>query len=237
VCFDSGGLDIKPSSGMLMMKKDMGGAAVLIGLAQAIMAAKLPVRLRLLVPAVENMPSGTAFRPWDVLETRKGIRVEVGNTDAEGRLILCDALAEADRDKPDLLIDCATLTGAARVALGPELPPVFCRQDALWRRLERHAAAADDPVWRMPLWRRYRPMLDSKVADISSTGNSPHAGAITAALFLAEFVDPATAWLHLDLHCWNVKASPGKPEGGEAQALRALLGVVVEVANEKRPVA
>jgi len=226
VCFDSGGLDIKPSSGMKLMKKDMGGAATVLALASMVMAAGLKVRLRLLVPAVENMIAGNAMRPLDILPTRKGLTVEVGNTDAEGRLILCDALAEADTEQPALLIDCATLTGAARVALGPELPVVFTRQDGLYDELARHAAGAADPLWRLPLWPGYRRMLDTKPADLSSTGDSPHAGAITAALFLAEFVSSETPWLHLDMMAWNPRARPGRPEGGEPQALRALYGLV-----------
>jgi leucyl aminopeptidase len=226
VCFDSGGLDIKPASGMKLMKKDMGGAATVIALAGMVMDAGLKVRLRLLVPAVENMIAGNAMRPLDILATRKGLSVEVGNTDAEGRLILCDALAEADAERPALLIDCATLTGAARVALGPELPVAFTRHDALFEELARHGAASADPVWRLPLWPGYRRLLDTKPADLSSTGDSPHAGAITAALFLAEFVSSDTPWLHLDMMAWNVRARPGRPEGGEPQALRALYALV-----------
>jgi leucyl aminopeptidase len=226
VCFDSGGLDIKPSTGMKLMKKDMGGAATVLALASMVMATGLRVRLRLLIPAVENMIAGNAMRPLDVLATRKGLTVEVGNTDAEGRLILCDALAEADTEQPVLLIDCATLTGAARVALGPELPVVFTRQDALAEELGRHGAGEADPVWRLPLWPGYRRLLDTKTADLSSTGDSPHAGAITAALFLAEFVSKDTSWVHLDMMAWNNRARPGRPEGGEPQALRALYRLV-----------
>jgi leucyl aminopeptidase len=226
VCFDSGGLDIKPASGMKLMKKDMGGAATVLALASMVMAAGLKIRLRLLVPAVENMIAGNAMRPLDILPTRKGLTVEVGNTDAEGRLILCDALAEADTEQPALLIDCATLTGAARVALGPELPVVFTRQDALYDALAQHAATAADPLWRLPLWPGYRRLLDTKPADLSSTGDSPHAGAITAALFLAEFVSSETPWLHLDMMAWNPRARPGRPEGGEPQTVRALYGLV-----------
>ena len=222
VCFDSGGLDIKPASGMQLMKKDMGGAATVLALAHMIMAAGLKLRLRVLVPAVENAISGNAFRPLDVLGTRKGLTVEVGNTDAEGRLILADALTEADSEKPVLLIDCATLTGAARVALGPELPVLFARQDDLADRLLALGRSVADPLWRLPLWPGYRKTLDSKVADLSSTGESSLHGAITAALFLAEFVDPATRWVHLDLYAWNAKSRPGRPEGGEPQAVRAL---------------
>jgi leucyl aminopeptidase len=222
VCFDSGGLDIKPAAGMQLMKKDMGGAAAVLALAHMIMAADLKLRLRVLVPAVENAIAGNAFRPLDVLGTRKGLTVEVGNTDAEGRLILADALTEADSEKPALLIDCATLTGAARVALGPELPALFARQDALADRLLGCGRAVADPLWRLPLWPGYRKTLDSKVADLSSTGESALHGAITAALFLAEFVDPATQWVHLDIYAWNAKTRPGRPEGGEPSAVRAL---------------
>ncbi|MEO5373263.1 MAG: leucyl aminopeptidase family protein [Alphaproteobacteria bacterium] len=226
VCFDSGGLDLKPADGMKLMKKDMGGAAHVLGLAQMIMGAELPVRLRVLVPAVDNAVSGNAFRPLDVLPSRKGITVEVGNTDAEGRLILADALTDADAERPALLVDCATLTGAARSALGPDLPALFSNDDDLAADLLRHGAAESDPLWRLPLWRPYRRMLDSKVADIGNASDSPHAGAITAALFLAEFVDPATPWAHLDLFAWNASTRPGRPDGGEAMGLRALYAMV-----------
>jgi leucyl aminopeptidase len=226
VCFDSGGLDIKSAAGMQIMKKDMGGAAAVLALAHVIMRAKLPVRLRVLIPAVENAISGNAFHPLDVLSTRKGVTVEVGNTDAEGRLILCDALAEADREKPALLIDCATLTGAARVALGPELPVIFTRHDALAEDLQNKAAQQGDPVWRLPLWPGYRRLLESKVADLSSTGESSFNGAITAALFLAEFVDPATKWVHIDMMAWNPRPRPGRPEGGEVHTIRALFALI-----------
>ena len=231
VCFDSGGLDIKTASGMQLMKKDMGGGATVLALAHMIMAANLGLRLRVLVPAVENAISGNAFRPLDVLGTRNGLTVEVGNTDAEGRLILADALTEADSEKPALLIDCATLTGAARVALGPDLPVLFSRHDALADTLLACGRDVADPLWRLPLWPGYRKTLDSKVADLSSTGDSPMHGAITAALFLAEFVDPATPWVHLDLYAWNAKARPGRPEGGEPQAVRALY----ELAARQQP--
>ncbi|MDF2763326.1 MAG: leucyl aminopeptidase [Rhodospirillales bacterium] len=228
VCFDSGGLDIKSASNMKLMKKDMGGAAHVLGLAQMIMAAQLPVRLRLLIPAVENSIAGNAFRPLDVLRTRKGLTVEVGNTDAEGRLILCDALAEADREGPDLLIDCATLTGAARVALGPELPALFSNHDATAEALLRHGMTERDPLWRLPLHKPYRRGLESKVADLNNIWDSPFAGAITAALFLQEFVSPTTPWVHLDLMAWNSTNRPGRPEGGEAMALRALYALVAD---------
>ncbi|HUZ72419.1 MAG TPA: leucyl aminopeptidase family protein [Stellaceae bacterium] len=226
VCFDSGGLDLKPASGMRMMKKDMGGAATLLGLAQAVMALRLPVRLRVLVPAVENSVSGSAFRPLDVIRTRQGLTVEVGNTDAEGRLILCDALAEACREAPALVIDMATLTGAARVALGPELPALFANDETLAADLLRAGTEEGDPFWRLPLWRPYRDLLKSPIADINNVSEGPHAGAITAALYLAEFVPAATPWAHIDTFAWNQKSRPGRPEGGEALALRALLAVI-----------
>jgi leucyl aminopeptidase len=226
VCFDSGGLDLKPSSGMRLMKKDMGGAATLIGLASAVMEAKLPVRLRLLVPAVENAVSGNAFRPLDVIRTRKGMTVEIGNTDAEGRLILCDALTEADAEKPALLIDMATLTGAARTALGPELPALFSQDEALAADLLRAGEAVQDPLWRLPLWRPYRKMLKSSIADINNVSDSAFAGAITAALYLQEFVAKETCWAHIDTYAWNASNRPGRPEGGEALGLRALYSLI-----------
>jgi leucyl aminopeptidase len=226
VCFDSGGLDLKPSSGMRMMKKDMGGAATLMGLAQAVMALSLPVRLRLLVPAVENAVAGNAFRPLDVLRTRKGITVEVGNTDAEGRLVLCDALAEACGENPALILDMATLTGAARVALGPELPALFANDDALAADLLAAGTAEGDPLWRLPLWPPYRDMLKSPVADINNVSDGSFAGAITAALYLAEFVPASLSWAHIDTYAWNAKSRPGRPEGGEALGLRALLAMI-----------
>jgi len=229
VCFDSGGLDLKPASGMKIMKKDMGGAAVALGLADAIMDAKLPVRLRVLVPAVENAVSADAFRPLDIIKTRAGLTVEIGNTDAEGRLILCDALAEAETEKPDLLIDFATLTGAARTALGPELPALFSRHDELADTLLKAGREQQDPVWRMPLWAPYRKMLDSKIADINNASDSPFAGAVTAALFLAEFVSPETRWAHFDLYAWNPSAKPGRPEGGEAMTLRAAYAAISQL--------
>jgi len=228
VCFDSGGLDLKPSSGMLMMKKDMGGAAHALALGRMVMMAGLPVRLRVLVPAVENVVSGDAFKPMDVLKTRKGLTVEVGNTDAEGRLILCDALAEADSEKPALLIDFATLTGAARVALGPDLPALLCNDDSLAADLQAAGTETDDPLWRLPLWASYRKGLDSKVADINNVTTHGFAGAITAGLFLQEFVGKDTPWAHLDTYAWNGSARPGRPEGGEALGLRAAYAVIAK---------
>jgi leucyl aminopeptidase len=222
VCFDSGGLDLKAASGMLNMKKDMAGAAIMLALAQAIMAARLPVRLRVLLPMVENAVSGNAMRPRDIVKTRKGLTVEIGNTDAEGRLILCDALAEASTEHPALIVDIATLTGAARVALGPELPALFCNDDALAAALAAAGAAEDDPLWRMPLWRAYRRLLDSKIADLNNVSEGPQGGAITAALYLQEFVEPGIPWAHLDVMAWNNRTRPGRPEGAEAQTLRAL---------------
>jgi leucyl aminopeptidase len=222
VCFDSGGLDLKAASGMLNMKKDMAGAAIMLSLAQAIMAAKLPVRLRVLLPMVENAVSGNAMRPRDIVKTRKGLTVEIGNTDAEGRLILCDALAEASTEHPALIVDIATLTGAARVALGPELPALFCNDDALAAALLAAGTEEDDPLWRMPLWRPYRRNLDSKIADLNNVSESPQGGAITAALYLQEFVEPGIPWAHLDVMAWNNRTRPGRPEGAEAQTLRAL---------------
>lgn len=228
VAFDTGGLDIKPSSGMLLMKKDMGGAANAIGLALMIMARGLPVRLRLIVAAVENAIDGSAFRPGDVFPSRKGLTVEIGNTDAEGRLILADALSLADEEAPELLIDFATLTGAARVALGPQLPPAYTDDEALAADLARHGAAEADPSWRMPLWRPYASMLDSKIADLNNAPGSGFAGSITAALFLQRFVARAGAWLHLDIYAWNPSSRPGRPEGGEAQTIRALDALIAE---------
>ena len=228
VCFDSGGLDIKPSSGMLLMKKDMGGAAHALALGRMVMMAGLPVRLRVLVPAVENVIAGNAFKPLDVLKTRKGLTVEVGNTDAEGRLILCDALAEADSEKPALLIDFATLTGAARVALGPDLPALFSNNDELAGDLLAAGLEQDDPLWRLPLWAPYRKGLDSKVADLNNVTSNGMAGAITAGLFLQEFVSKDTPWAHLDTFAWNSAARPGRPEGGEALGLRAAYAVIAK---------
>ncbi|MDE0808066.1 MAG: leucyl aminopeptidase family protein [Alphaproteobacteria bacterium] len=226
VCFDSGGLDIKPAGGMLNMKKDMGGAAQALGLAHMIMDAKLPVRLRVLVPAVENAISGNAFHPKDILQTRKGLTVEVGNTDAEGRLILSDALTEAASDKPAMIIDFATLTGAARVALGSDVPALFCNDDALADAMLSHGMDANDPLWRMPLWQGYKHFLSSPIADISSTGSAPNGGAITAALFLEHFVEPDVPWAHIDLMAFNTSSRPGRPEGGEAQGIRGIYAML-----------
>jgi leucyl aminopeptidase len=222
VCFDTGGLDLKPASGMLNMKKDMSGAAIMLGLGQAIMQAGLPVRLRVLLPCVENSVSGNAMRPRDIIKTRKGLTVEIGNTDAEGRLILCDALAEASDEKPEIIVDAATLTGAARVALGPELPALFCNDDKFANALIAAGAAEDDPMWRMPLYKPYRRLIDSKVADLNNVSDGPQGGAITAALYLNEFVDPSVPWAHLDVMAWNQRSRPGRPEGAEAQTLRAV---------------
>jgi leucyl aminopeptidase len=228
VCFDTGGLDIKPASGMLSMKKDMGGAANVLGLAWMIMEARLKLRLRVLIPAVENSISGNAFRPGDVLTSRKGIRVEIGNTDAEGRLILGDALALADEESPDLLVDMATLTGAARVALGPDLPPFYTSDDDLALALARHSAKANDPVWRMPLWTPYYALIESTVAELNNAGESGFAGSLTAALFLKRFVERAESYVHFDIFAWTPTAKPGRPRGGEAQAIHALFGLIEE---------
>jgi leucyl aminopeptidase len=225
VCFDTGGLDIKPDTGMLNMKKDMGGAATALALAHMIMARGLKVRLRVIIPAVENSISGTSFRPRDIYVSRKGISVEIGNTDAEGRLILADALALADEDKPALVVDFATLTGAARVALGPEVAPFFTDDDALAGELGRAGVAENDPLWRMPLWRPYEGLLDSKVADLNNVATGGYAGAITAALFLRRFVTTKT-WLHFDIFAWTPAARPGRPEGAECQVARALYALL-----------
>ncbi|MEQ8328139.1 MAG: leucyl aminopeptidase family protein [Parvibaculum sp.] len=222
VCFDTGGLDLKPSSAMLLMKKDMGGAACVLALAQMLMEAKLDIRLRLLIPAVENSVSGNAFRPGDVLPSRKGITVEIGNTDAEGRLVLADALVEADEEKPDLIIDMATLTGAARTALGPDLPPFYTDDEELASEIAVSSEAMSDPLWRMPLWKPYDGWLESKIADVNHISDGPFAGSITAALFLRRFVEKARSHVHFDIYGWAPKAKPGRPVGGEAQGIRAL---------------
>lgn len=224
VAFDTGGLDIKPSSGMALMKKDMGGAAHVLGLAQMIMAAKLPVDLRVLIPAVENSVDGNSFRTSDVIKTRNGMTVEIGNTDAEGRLILCDALTEACADKPDLIMDFATLTGAARVALGPDLPAMFSNDDSVANDLLAAAATVEDPLWRLPLWQPYKDALGSKIADTNHIGGQ--AGAITAALFLEKFITAKTPWVHIDTFSWNNSDRPGRPAGGEALGMRASFALI-----------
>ncbi len=225
VCFDTGGLDIKNDAGMLNMKKDMAGGATALALAHMIMARKLKLRLRVIIPAVENSISGTSFRPRDIYTSRKGISVEIGNTDAEGRLILADALTLADEDDPALIADFATLTGAARVALGPEVPPFFTDDDELAGELMRYAATENDPLWRMPLWRPYEAMLDSKVADTNNVSTGGQGGAITAALFLRKFVT-VKSWLHLDIFAWTPSTKPGRPEGAELQSARALYALL-----------
>ncbi|RDI96851.1 leucyl aminopeptidase family protein [Dyella solisilvae] len=221
VCFDTGGLDLKPADGMRWMKKDMGGAAHAIALAGLIMQAKLPVRLQLLIPAVENAVSGESMRPGEVITTRAGITVEVDNTDAEGRLVLCDALAYASEQQPELIIDFATLTGAARIALGPDLPALFANRDDLAEKVLAAGRTVNDPLWRLPLWRPYRKMLESYLADMANSGASRHAGAITAALYLERFVPETMPWLHLDTYAWNDADRPAHPRGGEALGLRA----------------
>ena len=226
VCFDSGGLDIKTAEGMRLMKKDMGGAAHALALARLVMQRELPVRLQCLIPTVENAISGNAFRPGDVVRTRKGLTIEVGNTDAEGRVILCDALAYAVEGKPKTIIDFATLTGAARVALGPELPVLFCNDEKLAARIIARSEELDDPMWRLPLWRSYRRLFDSDVADINNSGRGGFAGAIVAALFLDHFVPESVAWAHFDVFSWNDASRPGRPLGGEAQGLRAVLAAL-----------
>ena len=228
VCFDTGGLDLKPESAMLIMKKDMGGAATVLALAHMIMGAGLRIALRVLIPAVENAVAGDAFRPLDVYPSRKGLTVEIGNTDAEGRLVLADALALADEETPDLLIDMGTLTGAARVALGPELPPYYTDDETLAADVARHAAAENDPLWRLPLWQRYDQNIDSKVADVNNVAAGGMAGSIICALFLKRFVSAAKSWLHFDIYAWTPSAKPGRPEGGECQAARALYALLTE---------
>jgi leucyl aminopeptidase len=226
VCFDTGGLDLKTADGMRLMKKDMGGAAHAIALARLIMQRQLPVRLQMLVPAVENAVSGNAFRPGDVIRTRKGLTVEIGNTDAEGRVILCDALAYAAEQKPKMILDFATLTGAARVALGPELPVMFSNDEKLAAKLLDAAVELDDPMWRLPLWRSYRRFFDSDVADFNNAGRGGFAGSIVAALFLDYFIPEGTPWVHFDVYSWNDTSRPGRPLGGEAQGLRAVLAAI-----------
>jgi leucyl aminopeptidase len=228
VCFDTGGLDLKPESAMLIMKKDMGGAATVLACAHMIMSARLRISLRVLIPAVENSVAGNAFRPLDVYPSRKGLHVEIGNTDAEGRLVLADALALADEEMPDLLVDMGTLTGAARVALGPELPPYYTDDETLAAELARHAAGENDPLWRLPLWQRYDQNIDSKVADVNNVAAGGMAGSIICALFLKRFVSAAKSWLHFDIYAWTPSARPGRPEGGECQAARALYALLMQ---------
>lgn len=228
VCFDTGGLDIKPSSGMLLMKKDMGGAANVLGLAAMIMAAQLPVRLRVLIPAVENAIAGNAFRPGDVLQSRKGLTVEIGNTDAEGRLVLADALTLADEESPDILIDMATLTGAARVALGPDLPPFYTHDDLFAQAIAKAGDAVADPLWRLPLWAPYEQKLSSRIADLNNVTTDGFAGSVTAALFLDRFVANARQWVHFDIFGWVPVEKPAAPVGGEAQGIRALYHLLKE---------
>jgi leucyl aminopeptidase len=222
VCFDSGGLDLKPAAAMLLMKKDMGGAAVALGLAQALMQRGAPLRLRVLLPAVENAVGSNAFRPGDVLRSRRGLSIEIGNTDAEGRLVLADALAEAQSDHPDLVVDFATLTGAARVALGPELPALFCNDPAVSQSLQHLGDLEADPVWPLPLWDAYDDELSSRIADINNVSSSSFSGAIFGALFLRRFIEPGTAWIHFDLYGWNARERPGRPVGADAQVLRLM---------------
>ena len=228
VCFDTGGYNLKPGSGMATMKKDMGGAAVALAIAGMVMGEKLKLRLRVLIPAVENSVSGSAIRPSDVFRSRKGLTVEIGNTDAEGRLVLADALADADAQKPELLIDIATLTGAARVATGMELPPFFTDDEVLAADLTRHAALTGDPLWRLPLWRGYESTLSSPVADLTNNPHYSYAGAITAALFLNRFVEQAKSWAHFDIPAWSDRPRPGRKTGGEANAARALYALLKE---------
>ena len=234
VCFDSGGLDLKPSSGMLIMKKDMGGAASALALASMIMDAQLPLRLRVIIPIVENAIAGNAFRPGDIYRSRKGLTVEIGNTDAEGRLILADALALADEEEPDLLFDFATLTGAARIALGPDLPPMYSDDDALAAACLEHSRKVHDPIWRMPLWMPYDKQLDGKLSDLVNVSSGPLAGSITAALFLRRFVERAKAWAHFDVYAWTPKPLPGRPEGGEVQVARLLFSMLANGYAQKR---
>ncbi len=226
VCFDTGGLDLKPASAMRLMQKDMGGAAHVLGLAALVMAADLPVRLRVLIPAVDNAVSGDAFRPGDVVRTRKGLTVEIDNTDAEGRLVLCDALADACDERPDLLIDYATLTGAARSAVGTGIAAYFGNDDGLADELLAASRQKCDPVWRLPLHKPYESMLKSRSADLVNCASSPYAGAIVAALFLQRFVDDGIRWLHFDMMAWNTSSTPGHPEGGEAMGVRAMFEVL-----------
>jgi leucyl aminopeptidase len=233
VCFDTGGYDLKPSSGMLRMKKDMGGAAAVLGMARMMMEADLPIRLAVRIGCVENSVSGHAMRPQDVIRTRRGLTVEVGNTDAEGRLVLCDLLAEASDEAPDLLLNCATLTGAARVAVGPDLPALFSNDDELAERLLAAGTAVHDPMWRLPLWDGYDKWLDSPIADLNNVAAKPMAGAVVAALFLRRFVSPGVKWAHLDMYAYNDITRPARPEGGEAQAVRAVFAAVESMLSQQ----
>jgi leucyl aminopeptidase len=226
VCFDTGGLDLKPSAGMLLMKKDMGGAACVLATAEMLMRLDAPVQLRVLIPAVENSIGSRAYRPSDVLRSRKGLTVEIGNTDAEGRLVLADALVEADSERPDLLIDLATLTGAARTALGPELPAAYSTDEALLTQLRARGEEEADPVWPMPLWSGYDDELASKIADLGNVSATPFAGSIIAALFLKRFITATPKWLHVDLYAWNPRERPGRPVGAEAQCVRSLYRLI-----------
>jgi leucyl aminopeptidase len=226
VCFDSGGLDLKSAAGMALMKKDMGGAAAMLGLAHMIMSAGIPVRLRVLIPAVENAVSGDAYRPGDVLTSRKGLTVEIGNTDAEGRLVLADALADADDEAPELLVCMATLTGAARTATGFELPPVYTDDEALAAELAAFAGSEQDPMWRLPLWKGYEGWIEGKNADLTNSADSPYAGSITAALFLKRFVTRTKGFVHFDVAAWTDRPKPGKPAGAEAHCIRALHALI-----------
>ncbi|MGH8123824.1 MAG: leucyl aminopeptidase family protein [Rudaea sp.] len=228
VCFDTGGLDLKSADGMRWMKKDMGGAAHAIALAELVLRAQLPVRLTLLIPAVENSLAGNAYRPGEVIRTRAGVSVEIDNTDAEGRLVLCDALTYASAAKPDLIVDFATLTGAARVALGPDLPALFSNREELAHAAVAAGRKVQDPLWHMPLWAPYRALLDSRIADLANASTSKHAGAITAALYLERFVPQTTPWMHLDTYAWNDADKPGRPAGGEALGLRACFAMLTE---------
>jgi leucyl aminopeptidase len=226
VVFDTGGLNIKPGNAMAMMKKDMGGAAAALSLARMIMDAGLPVRLQVILAIAENAISGNAFRPGDIYLSRKGLSVEIGDTDAEGRLILADALTYACEGKPELLFDFATLTGAARVALGPDVVPFYTDHEDLAKKVAEHAAQVHDPVWRLPLWVPYDNWLDGKISNLSNVSGTPFAGSITAALFLRRFVEPTVPWVHFDLYGWNLKSAPGRPEGGEVQVVRALFDLI-----------
>jgi len=226
VCFDTGGLNMKSSAGMKLMKKDMGGSAQVLGLAKMIMQLKVPVALRVLIPAVENSISGNSTRPSDVLTARQGTTVEIGNTDAEGRLVLADALTAASSESPDLLVDCATLTGAARVAVGSEIAALFCNDDEVTQALMQAGQAQDDPLWPLPLHEPYRAMLESKIADLNNISSTSYGGSITAALFLREFVQGQKSWVHIDFMAYNLRALPGRPEGGEAMGMRALFAMI-----------